>query len=431
MEQSGREDLMKRLVISILLLVCAAYVFNALAERSKHRALNIDTVLPSDAKIMVLRYPDSVLMNEFVVNQLLPSGGDYEFVSITDIGRTDLNKYKIVLIPSHLFDFQEAGNLSGLSMISRYVNEGGSLVILLHYNYDWLDIPIEFERRSVLSLELGNTSHPYFGAMMALPITHEAVIQDIRGLNASQVGDAFLCPAYGLFLSNEGEALILDTASQKPIMVAMRVGLGRIILIASPWDYQFYRTDIPDQYATEIAYLYYYAILWELNARPPLALYMFVPDPLWLLPFLLVGSFATSVAWLKPVRKAMPHVLANLPILILIAGAFSSIFTAILYSEMNRYYDRVYATDKNLDGFPDQSSSITDMEALVSDFSKAREFQYVYSILLYLSIVTVPVGAVEHLIRDWLQKTEAGNMVILGTTITAIYLIIGLLVSII
>ena len=413
----------KAIAVFFLILIPAFYI-GYLAENSQDRNYPLGYVLSKEKNILILKYPDSILMNN-IISGILPPGAKYHFVLPSDVEKLDLMKYDLILIPSHFFDFEYKYNPSFMSKIHDYVEDGGSLIVLLQYNYDWLATPVKFEKRTVTSVTTEDLNHSFFDKMKHTFIPDMHVIQSIKKLRASQARDGFIYPAYGVFSNYSGNGLILDSATQKPVIINMSAGDGKIFLIASSWDYHFYRTDIPDSFANEEAILYYYAILWALDSDKPLIAYQIFPIGMQmvLIPFL----FSLIISSLFESNKEL---IKYSIFFILIIGIFASIFMGLLYSEMNTYYDKVYLMDKNFDGFPDQSNNIIDMDGLVSDFGKAQKYHYLYSIFFYLSIISLPFGAILHLTKNWFEEYKWGGQIIFTIVFMLLILFTGFFVAI-
>ncbi|MCK4797866.1 MAG: hypothetical protein KAT05_10810 [Spirochaetes bacterium] len=413
-------------VTVILFIIIPAILIGFVVNNKRGQDYIVDSIPKNNEKIMVLEYSEAILINE-ANHKILPPGATYDFISADDIENRNLNEYKIILIPSHFFDF-EGDNKQNYSKLNYYVKNGGSLIVLLQYNYDWLELPIKFERKLITSITSGNLNHTYYNKIMEHPTEGKYIIQQINKLNALAVHDGFVYPAYGFFYNFTGDALVLAKHSSKPTMVTMQSGSGKIMLIASPWDYHFYRTDIPKDFAYEESKLYYYAILWGLNKQPPVVAYQIVPIGMQILLISIISSMLAVNLLSESKRNLTKNLLKLIPVIITSIGVIAILFTGLSHSEMNKYYDQTYLTDKDFDGLADTSSNIIDMDGLISNFENAQGYHYIYSIFLYLSIIATPFGIFLQYNKNKIQEKRWKSRILHITFILG-YLLLGLIIS--
>ena len=434
-DKKYRGPLIRIVIVIALLIVPMLFYLNDFSYSYNGRIHLRLYQWPWSKRILVLDHSESILLNE-ANHRILPPGPAYDYLPLDVIGKTDLKEYSAILISSHYFDFENDYDPNCISKINDYVRNGGTLIVLLHYNYDWLEKPIKFEKRHITSVALGDLNHPYFEEVGKNPEYKLQLIHRIENNKGIQVGDGFLYPAYGVFSDHLEDALILDEASQEPILVATEFGSGKLFLAACPWDYHFYRTDVPEEFAFTEADLFYHAILWALSRKdttptlPPFEIKLTEGAFRDFLMFLGLSCFITQIL-LKPNFDKYP-LLCKLrkaaPIFILLILPFTGLLITLLHAEMNNYYDRVYQNDRDFDGFPDQNESIVEADGLISHLRKAQRNHYGYSVLIFLFIISGIFGITPKLPQNPFQEYSQWPDVVVIITLTLVFMILRLII---
>lgn len=434
-DKKYRKSLIRTVIIMALLIVLILfnwtdypYSFNGRIQLRGYQSSLSD-------KILVLDHSESILLNE-AKHRILPPGPAYDYFSLDVIGKMDLREYSAILISSHFFDFENNYDPNCISKINDYVRNGGTLIVLLHYSYDWLEKPIKFEKRHITSVILGDLNHSYFDEIERNPKYKLQLIHRIENNKGLQIGDGFLYPAYGVFSDHLEDALILDEVSQEPILVATGFGSGKLFLAACPWDYHFYRTDVPDEFAFTDADLFYHAILWALSRKdttPTLPPFEIMPTEGAFRDFLMLlflSFIITQILWMRKLDKhpLSCKLLKAAPIFILFILLFATLFVFLLHVEMNKYYDRVYQNDRDFDGLPDQNESIVDVDGLISDLRKAQRNHYGYSALLFLLMISGIFEITMRLPENPFQEYNQWPVVVAIMILTQFFMILRLVI---